>query len=148
MKLCFGSDHAGFALRQHLVALARSNWHEVDERGTMSTDSFDYPRASDAVAHEVLAGRADLGILICGSGIGVSIRANRFPGIRAALCFAPLHAELARQHNHANVLCLGARLVSADESEEILVKFLSTEPDLDARHSRRVELLDEGIGPA
>lgn len=140
--LAFGSDHAGVELRSVLVAAARQLGYEVTEYGAPSGDSFDYPLASDAVAHAVLDGDAQLGVLICGSGIGVSIRANRYPGIRAALCFAPEHAELARLHNHANVLCLGARLIENEQAQAILAKFLSTEPDMDHRHLRRVELLD------
>lgn len=110
--------------------------------GAMSTDSYDYPDAADLVVSELLSGRADLGVLVCGSGIGISIRANRHAGIRAANCCSAEMATLARQHNHANVLALGERLVSEGDAMEIFDAFLAGEPDLAERHARRVVKLD------
>ena len=145
MNLIFGSDHAGLNLRRQLVAEARALGHEVEEVGAMSTDSYDYPLASDAVACLVRNGTAEFGVLVCGSGIGVSIRANRYEGIRAALCFTPEHAALARQHNHANVLCVGERTTDPAIAVQILRTFLSTAPDDGERHVRRVEGLDGNL---
>lgn len=150
MKLVFGSDHAGFAYRQQLAAHAALLGHTVTEVGAPGPDSYDYPRASDAACMLVLASEAEFGILICGSGIGVSIRANRYPGIRAALCMNAQMSALAREHNHANVLCLGARLVAIDQAKHILETFLTTEPDTADRHAQRVMMLDDetSVGPA
>ncbi len=142
MRLALASDHAGFALRQALAEEAGRLGHEVAHHGAPSEDAYDYPHAADAVACEVLEGRADLGVLVCGSGIGVSIRANRFRGVRAALCHSEESAQLARLHNHANVLCLGARLIPEARAIECLRAFLSTEPDPAPRHENRVHLLD------
>lgn len=142
MNLVFGSDHAGFAFRQHLAWHAKGLGHSVTERGAPNLDSYDYPNASDAVAHDILQGNADLGVLICGSGIGVSIRANRYPHIRAALCTSDELARLARQHNHANVLCLGERIVPLELAVSMLVTFIETEVDPAERHMNRVRKLD------
>lgn len=142
MKLIFSSDHAGFLARQSLAEVARAWGHDVTEVGAPSEASYDYPEASDLAVERVLDGSADFGILICGSGIGVSIRANRYHGIRAALCMTVEMAELARMHNHANVLCLASRLTPETELEQILSKFLTTAPDEGERHVRRIRELD------
>lgn len=142
MKLIFGSDHAAFSLRKALAHLMVAAGHDVVEVGAPSEDSYDYPDASDLVAEAVLSGTAERGVLLCGSGIGVSIRANRYPGIRAALCTTPQLAELARAHNQANVLCMGARVLSQSEAEAILAAFLTAEPEENPRHERRIAKLD------
>jgi RpiB/LacA/LacB family sugar-phosphate isomerase len=141
VRLAFGSDHAGFDRRRAIAQFAVSLGHTVTEHGAQGPDAFDYPIAADKVAGEVLGGRADAGVLICGTGIGVSIRA----GIRAALCCSPHAAELARQHNHANVLCLGARTSSEEESRAVLAAFLQTPYDEAERHVRRAGLLDGNL---
>lgn len=145
MKLIFGSDHAGYELRSHLAEWARSQGHEVSETGAQSTEAFDYPLAADAVACELKHGRFDFGVLVCGTGIGVCIRANRYPHVRAAECTTEEMARLARQHNHANVLCVGGRILSKGEGVAILQAFLETGPDDAARHAKRVELLDANL---
>ncbi|MBS1714115.1 MAG: ribose 5-phosphate isomerase B [Armatimonadetes bacterium] len=142
MRLVFGSDHAGFSLRQSLASAARSKGHEVDEVGAPGLEAFDYPDASDLVVRTLRDSAADFGVLICGTGIGVSIRANRHSGIRAAVCCSVGHAEMARKHNHANVLCLGARVTTEPEAEKILTAFLETPEDHEERHERRVRKLD------
>ncbi|MCE9557537.1 MAG: ribose 5-phosphate isomerase B [Armatimonadetes bacterium] len=142
MRLVFASDHAGFELRQKLAAIATANGHQVVSVGATSTDAFDYPDAADQGVAEIQSNRADLGIFICGSGIGISIRANRFPKIRAANCCSEQMAELARKHNQANVLCLGERIVSPELATKILETFLNTEPDFAERHQNRVNKLD------
>lgn len=142
MKLVFGSDHAGFELRRWIAGWATSQGHEVIEVGAPSADPYDYPDASDAVAERILSRQDELGVLICGTGIGVCMRANRHFGIRAAQCYSPEMAQIARQHNHANVLCMGARLMTQDLAIETLRAFLLTPEDPDARHLRRIAKLD------
>lgn len=145
MKLAFGSDHAGFCFRQELAKRAAEKGYDVAEFGAASTEPYDYPDASDAIAAELLQGRAAYGILVCGSGIGVDIRANRYRHIRAANCVTPEMARLSREHNHANVLCLGERLITLDQAEEILNTFLNTEESQVPRHVHRVEKLDKDV---
>ncbi len=142
MKLIFGSDHAGYELRGQIADWARTKGYHVTETGAESEESFDYPLAADAVACELKSGLYDFGILICGTGIGVSIRANRYSHVRAADCTSEEMANLARQHNHANVLCLGSRILSKDKAISILSAFLETGKDEAERHARRVNLLD------
>lgn len=142
MKLVFGSDHAGFELRRHVADWARNQGHDVTEVGAQTDAPFDYPLAADAVACELKKQEFDFGVLVCGTGIGVCIRANRYPHIRAAECTSVEMARLARQHNYANVLCMGGRILSKEESEAILSAFLETPPDDAERHARRVSLLD------
>lgn len=142
MRLAFGSDHAGYALRSALAAMARTQGHTVTECGATGGEPYDYPDAADAVSEAIRIHQADLGVLICGSGIGMSIRANRYRGVRAALCCSVESARLARQHNHANVLCLGERTGSPEEARAILQAFLDTPPDEAERHVRRVRKLD------
>ncbi len=145
MKICIGADHAGFEYAEDLSGQLKGLGHEVIRVGATSNDRFDYPIASDELATEILSGRAEFGILICGSGIGVSIRANRHLGIRAALCTSVEMAELARLHNYANVLCLGARIVKKELAYEIAKAFLIGEEDGSERHAKRVELLDASV---
>ncbi|MBV6458189.1 MAG: Ribose-5-phosphate isomerase B [Fimbriimonadaceae bacterium] len=148
MKLAFGSDHAGFELRKRLVDVAKSWGHEVLEAGATSSEAYDYPDAADETVQLVLDETVECGILICGSGVGICMRANRHPGIRAANCCSVDMAALARQHNHANVLCLGARFTEVVQAEAILRMFLETGPDLEARHVRRVKKLDQDLNDA
>ena len=143
MRIVFGSDHAGFLLRQTLETWAKEQGHEVSSFGATSEEPYDYPDASDAVACELLRNHGVIGVLVCGTGIGVSIRANRYDHIRAANCCSTKMAELARLHNHANVLCLGSRTTEPNEAVLILNAFLSTGEDQAERHSRRVQKLDE-----
>ncbi|MBC8063467.1 MAG: RpiB/LacA/LacB family sugar-phosphate isomerase [Chlorobia bacterium] len=145
MKLIFGSDHAGFEMRRHVADWATSQGHEVTEVGANSTEPFDYPLASDAVACEIKKGAFEFGVLLCGTGIGVSIRANRYPHIRAADCTSVEMARLGRLHNHANVLCLGARILSKEESVAIFQAFMETGTDDAERHDRRVDFLDASL---
>lgn len=145
MKLAIGTDHAGFCLAGELAEWAEARGHEVARFGARSTEPYDYPDAADLVAEAMLQGRADFGILVCGSGIGVDIRANRYPHIRAANCLTTEMAELAREHNHANVLCLGARLIDGETSAAILSTFLATAESAEPRHVRRVEKMDRDV---
>jgi ribose 5-phosphate isomerase B len=145
MKLLFGADHAGYCLREELAKWAVDQGHEVVQLGAVSTEPYDYPEASDEVATRLLSQKADFGVLVCGSGIGVDIRANRYGHIRAANCVTKEMAELAREHNHANVLCLGARLVDSETAKSILLAFLSTNESQEPRHVRRVEKMDREL---
>jgi ribose 5-phosphate isomerase B len=145
MKLLFGADHAGYCLREELAQWASEQGHEVVQLGAQSMEPYDYPEASDEVAMGLQGKKADFGVLVCGSGIGVDIRANRYGHIRAANCVTKEMAELAREHNHANVLCLGARLMDSETAKSILETFLSTEESREPRHIRRVEKMDREL---
>ncbi len=138
--LVFGSDHAGYHLKNTLTAHLQGRGFEIVDVGTHSLESCDYPVIAARLAEKVLAENA-LGVLICGSGIGVSITANRFQGIRAALCTNEYMARMSRMHNDANVLCLGERIIGVDLAKGILDAFLAT-PFEGERHLRRVNLID------
>jgi glycine hydroxymethyltransferase len=141
VTVAVGSDHAGFALKNALVPALAELGIQVHDEGTHGTDSVDYPDHARAVARRVAAGEADLGILVCSTGVGVSIAANKMPGVRAALVHTVEGAVLARQHNDANVLCLGARHVSAELAVAIVEAFLRT-PFEGGRHERRVNKIE------
>ena len=136
MKVSIGSDHGGFELKGALVK-ALSGAYEMTDRGPADNTSCDYPDYAVAVAKDVALGAADFGILVCRSGIGMAMAANRFQNVRAAVCTTVEAAKMTRQHNGANVLCLGADIVSAADAEAIAKAFLETAVDPDARHERR-----------
>jgi ribose 5-phosphate isomerase B len=135
------ADHAGYDLKSVLIPQLRGLGFEVLDLGTHSPDSVDYPDFADMVATALRDGRAQRGLLACGSGIGISIAANRFRHIRAALCHDGLTARLARQHNDANVLVLGGRLIGADTAKECVEIFFTTAHEGGARHARRIAKL-------
>ena len=141
MIISAGADHGGFELKNKLVAMLRKEGHEVIDNGTNSPDSVDYPDFAQAVARDILEKKADFGLLVCGSGIGISIAANRFKGIRAALVTNDDYARLSRQHNNANIIALGGRFTSYEDAEKWLKIFLST-PFEGGRHERRIEKID------
>ncbi|NCB37332.1 MAG: ribose 5-phosphate isomerase B [Erysipelotrichia bacterium] len=146
MKIYAGSDHGGFELKKLLLKRLHELGHQVEDVGTHSPASCDYPDYAHAVAAGVIAEEGSIGLLTCGSGIGISIAANRHHGIRAALCHNSLEAELARKHNDANVLVMGGRLVGEAMALDILEKFLSTEFE-GGRHANRIvkiEITQEG----
>lgn len=138
MKIALGSDHAGFELKEKIKQKLASRGIDVADQGTNSTESVDYPDYARKVAEAVARGQAEKGILVCGSGIGMAITANKVPGIRAANVTTEAEAELSRQHNDANVLALGQRLIDPDEALNIVAKFLAT-PFSGGRHQQRVE---------
>ena len=142
--LVFSSDHGGYELKEFLKKEAQSQGFKVVDCGTHSLESVDYPDYIEPVVRAVLKGAQ--GVMICGSGIGMSIAANRFKGIRAALCCDASMTKLARSHNDANILVLGERLMSQEEALTCLLVFLNT-PFEGGRHTRRVEKLDELVGP-
>ena len=138
MKIAVGADHAGFRLKGHLARMLKSRGFRVHDLGTFSEQSVDYPDYAAAVASEVAAGEADRGLLVCGTGVGVAIAANKLEGIRAATCNDLFTAQKSREHNDANVLAIGARVVGEGLAEDIVQTFLET--DFAAgRHQRRVE---------
>jgi ribose 5-phosphate isomerase B len=138
MKIALGADHAGFELKQKVKDYLGKKGVEVNDIGTNSTDSVDYPDFARLVAHEVAQHRADYGVLVCGSGIGMSITANKVGGIRAANVSDEQDARLAREHNNANVLAIGARIIGDDKAMNIVDIFLNTQFAA-GRHERRVE---------
>ena len=139
MKISIGSDHAGFELKQKIIEKYSS--FKFDDCGTFSTKSVDYPDFGHKVANSVLSNNVDCGIVVCGSGIGISIAANRNKGIRAALCTSTEHAKLSRLHNDANVLALGSRLTDEKDIYAIIDIFLAT-PFEGGRHSDRIKKID------
>ena len=139
--LAIASDHAGVSYKKDLIAYLTKKGYECINLGTDTEDSVDYPLYADAVCKKVTTGEADLGILICGTGIGMSIAANKHKGIRAGLCGDPESAALTRQHNNANVLCMGARILSFEKAIEITEAFLGAE-FMGGRHQRRVDMLE------
>lgn len=142
MKIIIGSDHAGFALKEKVAARLREQGYEVVDVGPESADRVDYPVYGAKVGRAVMAADDAKGIVICGSGIGISIAANKIDGIRCALCNDPLCAKLCRQHNDANVLGMGARIVGEAMAYEIVDQFLAAEFE-GGRHAGRVELIHE-----
>jgi len=140
MKLAIASDHAAFALKEDLVRWLREDGHEVDDLGTNGIESVDYPDFGYKLADGIARGTIDRGIALCGSGIGISIAVNRVPAARCALVSEPLSARLARQHNDANVIAMGSRLIGPDMARACIEAFLTT-AFLGGRHERRVEKL-------
>lgn len=138
MKIAIGSDHGGFELKQGLIPFLQGRDIEVADAGTHSSDSVDYPEFAEAVSLLVVHGEVDAGIVICGTGIGISIAANKVPGIRAALVTSPEMAALAKQHNNANILALGGRILPLETAEACVAAWLDAEYEGD-RHQRRLD---------
>lgn len=139
-KIVIACDHGGFELKEAFKNVLSEQGYDVIDLGVHSTESVDYPDYGDALAKEIEKGTANKGVLICGSGIGISIAANRNPAVRAAVCHSGLTARLARQHNDANVLSLGARIIGVETALDCLKEFLNTEFE-GGRHARRVAKL-------
>lgn len=140
MKICIGSDHGGYQLKLEVIEHLKSKGYEVQDVGTDSDASCDYPVYAKALTDVITAGEAELGILICGTGIGMSMAANKVDGIRAALCHDVFSAKATREHNNANVLCMGARVVGPGLALMIIDTFLETPFSNDERHIRRIEM--------
>ncbi len=141
MKLYVGADHAGFALKQELVAHAKAKGHEVVDLGPPTADRVDYPDFAVKVSKAVVAEKGSRGLLVCGTGIGMSIAANKVPGVRAAVVWNVESAKLASEHNAANVLAIGARQFAAPYASEMLDAWLATAPG-GGRHAERVTKID------
>ena len=142
MKFIIGSDHAGYALKEQMKAILGEIGYAVEDVGCHSEDSVDYPQFGREVAARVASGEFSRGCLICGSGLGMSMIANRFRGVRAALCNDLYSAILSRRHNNANILVMGGRLIGPELAGEILTTWLTT-PFEGGRHERRVAKLDD-----
>lgn len=138
MRIAVSADHAGFEMKRDLAAALSAQGHEVLDLGTHSTAAVDYPDCAEAVAAALNDNRADRGIIVCGSGAGVSIAANKFPGIRAAACHDTYTAHQAVEHDAMNVLCLGARVIGGALAQEIATAFLGARFSGEERHQRRL----------
>jgi ribose 5-phosphate isomerase B len=142
MKIAFGADHAGYILKDYLRQYVSDRGHQVIDEGTNTSDSVDYPDYAVKVAGDVASGRAERGILVCGSGIGMAITANKIPGIRAANICSEYEAQMSREHNNLNVITLGARILDKEHAEQIVQIWLDT-PFSGGRHSGRLEKIHE-----
>ena len=140
MTIAIGSDHGGFELKQEIMAHLAQRGFAVKDFGTYTADSCDYPQYGEAVSRAVAAGEYERGILVCGTGIGMSMVANKVPGVRCALCGDCFSAEATRLHNDANVLCMGARTIGAGVALQLADIFLSTEFE-GGRHQKRVDMI-------
>lgn len=138
MRIYVGADHAGFQLKEHVRGWLEAHGHEVVDVGTHAEDSVDYPDYAREVALAVGSGEADFGVLVCGTGIGMAIAANKFPGVRAVQASDPEMAQMARRHNDANILTLAGRYLAPEKANEVLEAFLSAEYE-GGRHQRRID---------
>jgi ribose 5-phosphate isomerase B len=144
MRIALAADHAGYLLKDELVRWLREQGHEVSDLGTNGPESVDYPQYGRKLAHAVASGQAERGVAVCGSGIGISMAVNREPKCRCARVDDPLSAQLSREHNDANVLALGARLIGSDMAKACVAAFLDTD-FAGGRHQRRVDQLSQEL---
>ena len=140
MKIAIGNDHAAVDMKKELIPFLESLGHEVVNFGTDTKESTPYPMYGEKVGEYVASGQADCGVLICGTGVGISLAANKVPGIRAAVCSEPTTARLVREHNHANIIAFGERIVGVETAKDILLAYLNASP-LDGRHAERVQMI-------
>jgi len=141
MKISLGTDHAGFDVKNNIINFLKSLGHEVIDCGTFSKDSCDYPDFAKEVAMNIVSGKSDKGILICGTGIGMAIAANKIKGIRAGVCWNVETARLISLHNNANIICLGSRFLYIEEMFDMIKMYLETK--FEERHSRRILKISE-----
>lgn len=142
MKLAIGCDHVGFELKPDIITYVRELVHEVTDFGTTTNERTNYPEYAKKVSEAVVSGDCDLGILICGTGVGISIAANKFKGIRAVVCSEPYSAKLSKEHNNTNILAFGSRVVGIELAKMIVKEWLEAEFE-GGRHSERVEMIAE-----
>ena len=142
MKITIGADHGGYLLKNLIVDHLKNKGHEVQDCGAHTSDSVDYPNFAKEVTSSITGENAELGILVCGSGIGMSMAANKVNGIRAALCFNAYMGRMTRAHNNANVLCLGERVLGSGTALDIVDAFVNTQFE-GGRHQRRIDLVTE-----
>lgn len=142
LKVAVGSDHAGFGLKNEIIEFLADEKIEFTDFGTNSADSTDYPIYAEKVSNAVLSGEYTKGILVCGTGLGISMAANRLKGIRCAVCHDVFSAKATREHNDANVLALGGRVIGAGHALEVVKAFLETEFSGEEKHSRRIRMFD------
>ncbi len=140
MKIAIGNDHAAVEMKNEIKAYLESKGHEVINFGTDTSASCNYPEYGRAVGMAVASGEAECGVLICGTGVGISLAANKVKGIRAAVCSEPVTARLTKQHNNANIICFGARIVGIELAKEIVDAWLDTEFE-GGRHQTRVDMI-------
>lgn len=140
MKIGIANDHASVEMKQQVVAYLKEKGYDVVNYGTDSTESCDYPVYGEKIGHAVVSGEVDFGIAICGTGLGISLAANKVHGIRAAVCSEPYTARLSRQHNNANVLAFGSRVIGIELAKMIIDEFLGAEFE-GGRHQRRVDMI-------
>ena len=138
MKIALGSEHVGYKLKNEIISFLKENGYEIKDFGTYSTESCDYPDFAEKVAEAVVSKEFDFGILVCGTGIGISISANKIPGVRAALCSDTFSAHATREHNDANILALGERVVGPGLAIDIVKTFLTSEFQGE-RHQKRID---------
>jgi ribose 5-phosphate isomerase B len=139
VKVAIGCDHGGIDLKNIVIGVLTDLGHEIDDQGCNSVESVDYPEFAKSVSTLVKEGKCQCGILICGTGIGMSMAANRIPGIRAALCNEMFSAKMSREHNNANILCLGARVIGPGLATEIVRTWMGTD-FAGGRHQRRIDM--------
>ena len=142
MKIAIGNDHAAVALKNEIMEYVRELGHEVDNFGTDTNESCDYPEYGENVGRAVASGEYDCGILICGTGVGISIAANKVNGVRAAVCSDVATAHLVKEHNNANIIAFGARIVGSELAKDIVKAYLEAE-FLGGRHAKRVAMFEE-----
>ncbi len=142
MRVAIASDHRGYLLKDHVISLLKQKGHEVQDEGPASEESVDYPDYAAKVASQVSQGTVDRGVLICGTGIGMAIAANKFPGVRAAPCMDEVTAEISRRHNDLNVLCLSGNLLSPRNVAGLVNVWLETEFE-GGRHQRRIDRIEK-----
>lgn len=141
MKIGIGNDHSALELKAEIIEFLKEKGHEVVDYGTNSSESCDYPVYGEIVAHAVVNGEVDKGILICGTGLGISLAANKVKGIRAAVCSEPFTAKMSREHNDCNILAFGARVVGAELAKMIVDVWVNTEFSGAERHQKRVNMI-------
>lgn len=142
MRIAIGCDHVGYQLKLHIIDYLEGKGYEVKDFGTDSEERTDYPIYGKKVAEEIVSGRADKGILICGTGVGISLAANKVNGIRAVVCSEPYSARLSRQHNNTNIVAFGARVIGSAMAEMIVDEFLTAEYE-GGRHQKRIDMISE-----
>ena len=142
MKISMGCDHGGFDLKEDIKAFLTEQGHEVEDFGCYGRESCDYPDFAEAAARAVADGKCERGIVICTTGIGISISANKVKGVRCALCSEPVSCALSRQHNDANIVAMGARMIGPVMAEAIVDTFLDTPFSNDERHVRRISMIE------
>lgn len=140
MKLAIGSDHVGIELKPIIIDYVKELGHEIDDFGTNSTDRTDYPKYGKAVADAVASGEYDGGILICGTGVGISISANKVKGIRAVVCSEPYSAKLSKEHNNTNIVAFGSRVIGSELAKMIVKEWIEAEFE-GGRHANRVDMI-------
>ena len=139
MKIAIGADHGGFGLKEDIIKHLKEDGIDVIDCGIYKVESVDYPDYAESVAKQILSGNAEFGIVICGTGIGISVSANKIKGIRCALCTDPFMSKMARMHNNANMLALGGRVIGCGLAQEIVDTFINTSFEAGGRHERRVD---------